>query len=1261
MKVEGHQIWITLFLAVFIVSGYLYYTVHTNQIQLQEQSIRSFSLAKNNLTSSWENYKVQCQSDTTLTRSISEDADLKQVLNFLLDQMPPGDFFDLTIIADSSGKIMIAEPDIPVAKMPVDDSTSADEIKLGILQSNMNISTEDYQVYQAPLTLEWKTDDCITGENEDEIRINSENEEEVSSESRQIILYTALSQDALNQVRWHIPFLTVYVMLSLVILIVVSYPIIRILGMGRGDNFTGAHVYQTGLSIILLSLFIGFSISYFASRSEIKKNQNQSINTLSGEVERFYQEQLKSYTDLLTAFMKGGADDVYSEDVLYKELINIGRDGKILDIWLYGETDPEPDTFIQPLPNLAERHYFRRADSEAFYHGSHFSYSDGNFEGVISKKVSHQDVPADDEVYVQAITFSFDEFDRADTSPVTRPIFESSNCLDIDTGEEFIQLNKLGLKYLIINKNGEVYYQSPSIKTAISEVHDVVNPAQWKELQALMENNSETTDPLKLRLTFEGHSFHAYLQLLPMENPALKEDSWLLIFDDSNLIAFRSYSIFIYSAVGYFIILIVFFVIGLIFYLLRPKIHYLSFRRFNDYLFRPAFKKRKEYVILSFIILTHLLFFVIVFLMDVHHFWLFILLFGLTITFIALTRHLLLSGFLKNHRSFSDWKLPLALGMTSLFIICFLFLIVVFGITYTWLTIMLVTIQLIWLWILFSSRGNFSFRYLKKRSDPVLARLRSFIRKSDQLYAFVFAFWALLIGMVAGYAIHHSAFHFEDKLWELASEHNTEQFNEHHHLHTVYRLNHTDSHDHSYNEQNVTGDRKHLFLDRLEYWRRQWLINYSGVEYPVMNRYIYAGRAQILDAFDHGDHNHEGTTGHDHHEKSLMARIVLIFSFIAGFLLLYLIIKNLSRRIFLTDYRDFISEDNRVPKIENRTYVLTLDHQKSLVFLKEGYLKNRSYRLFDLSTRSGRNNIMLTDNQSMDFLFKNADGIILMNADRALTSPETIHDMTDLITACKQNDKFLIITGSKSMKELSEFISEQKDPQLELALSNWLDSIASFFTAIIPIDYDLKIPSESHLSDENKLIEKLKTEIQYGPHIDKLTDLLEKSGNKSKFTKKEYEAFILRIQRHNKSYYQNIWDQLTFREKQMVHNFAKEGFVNYSNIDVLTELLQKGIFKMDKQSEELRLFNLSFCNFATQAVTPELASSFKKDRKQNGNVSHLRNALLTIIFLTILAISLFAPELPERYIGAISGSLALISSLASVAGKLSLNLPFFEK
>lgn len=139
---------------------------------------------------------------------------------------------------------------------------------------------------------------------------------------------------------------------------------------------------------------------------------------------------------------------------------------------------------------------------------------------------------------------------------------------------------------------------------------------------------------------------------------------------------------------------------------------------------------------------------------------------------------------------------------------------------------------------------------------------------------------------------------------------------------------------------------------------------------------------------------------------------------------------------------------------------------------------------------------------------------------------------------------------------------------------------------------------------------------------------------------KDFEIFLLAIQRHNKAFFQNLWDKLSFREKQMVYNYSNDGFVNYRNFDVLTELLDKGIFKMDYRNEEIGLFNRSINNFASSAAISHLLKLFKLDRKENGNVTHLRNAILTFIFLSILGLNLVAPKILDSYIGAISGRLA---------------------
>ncbi len=1269
MKFEGHRIWIALLLAVLIVSGYFFYTFRSNQAQLHDQSIRSLSITQSNLKNSWEAYKMRCRIPPDVggieETNISETDSLKKVLNILLSSMPPSDFFDITIITDSSGQVLVTKPEAIIDRMPVGENIQTEEIKLGIIDSELTISGDNYQIFQVPIHLQWDQQNCLwRSENQDSENANQDIESEnlnsetenqnsepdnLKSESEKIILYGALSQENFNQVRWRIPFIAIYFLLSLVILIIASYPVIRILGMGRGDRMTGSQVYQTGLSLILLSLFIGFSISYFASRHEIKNNQSDYVQSLINNVEKMQKAQLSKYIMLLDLFIKVGGEPVNKSNIQYNETIVSDIEGNIQHLWLSSDKKAIEDTLINDLPDLATRHYIKRAVDDNFYHGSHYSYNRGKFENVISKKKVYSNERDHSYELIHAITFNNEIYDAVDT----------------------LYTNPIGLKYLIINEIGEVYYRPPSVNTAIFNLREAIHPRQWDEVLVLMQNNDSTETPLQINIYFEGQRFNAFLQKMSTEPLNLKESSWILVFDDPNLLAFRSYSAFMYSAVGYLFLLIIFLAIGLISYAIRPEVYYLSFRRFNQYFFRPSFKKRKENVILCLIISTHILFFIIILnCIDIHHIWLLLLLFGLTVPFIILSRHLLLSDFLQKLTTASSWKFPLSVFAVILLILYFLYHLPVIEFHYLLILLFLLGIQAGWIIFIIWAFNNYPFQIQKKLKKILWLRgisnfIKAFVRNPNQMFSFTFAIWALLIGMIAGYAIHHSAFHYEDKLWELAVEHKTGEP----HLHEdnknhVEHSSRSTNHDHNGHFHTASLN---PFLNHFEYWRRQWLFNYTGIDYPVINRYIYAGRSQIMDAFDH-DHTEENDHSHQvHHSKEPLTLFLIVLSFLAGFMLLYYLVKILSKRIFLTEYWKFLPDPAPAPKIKNYTYILTPDPENALRELQSGFLKNKKYKILNLAGRSEREKLRRTEaSGSIPFgiLLKDTDGIALLNADRALRSSDDIENLTDLITIFKQKEKFVLMTGSKSMKDLQESVLSDKDPERDHALLNWMDVTGSFFSSLIPVGYGLKPPEPGKESSGNKYVEKLRREILYGPHTKALSYLVKLADNEAKsgkFGKKEYQRCILNIQRHNKSYYQNLWDQLTFREKQMVNNYANEGFVNYSNIGVVTELLQKGIFRYDDRHEDIRLFNISFCNFATQAVTGQLAKEFKKDKKLHGNVSHLRNAILTIFFLTILGIAIIRPELPQQYIGAISGGLALISSLASVAGKLPWNIPILEK
>jgi hypothetical protein len=511
----------------------------------------------------------------------------------------------------------------------------------------------------------------------------------------------------------------------------------------------------------------------------------------------------------------------------------------------------------------------------------------------------------------------------------------------------------------------------------------------------------------------------------------------------------------------------------------------------------------------------------------------------------------------------------------------------------------------------------------------------SHLLSTETTYALTFTLWVFLIGMQAGYLIHHSAFHLEKSLWDNAVE--TER--------TV-----------AFGDTQVPddlGNIREALLYELEFQRRNWLSNISGLNYPVINRYIYTSRANIYQALSDGSHTEKAE------ESRVFGGLFIIFLFLFFAGVLFILIRILSRQVFLTEYWDFDHKVGIEKTVNSHTYLNTLDKWKGREFLEKKFLKGKSYTVCDLA---GSEIPLKTDVETSTH-----EGFLLLNIEHTLNSLDAIRSFTKFISHCRESNKFVILSGSKSIKELLEFplISDSNDSETQLSKLKWLDSVSNYSTIILPIDYDIPPITEedTDLELDSDLKIRLKQEIQFGPHTAELNDLLTKElleNDSKQLNVTTYEIFLLTIQRYSKAYYQNIWEKLSFREKQMVYNYSKEGFVNYRNFDVLTELLQKGIFRMDHYREMICLFNQSFTNFATQAPTQAMLAKFKSDKKENGNVTELRNAILTFIFLTILGLSIMAPEVLNRYIGALSGALALLSTFASVLNKYTLKLPFMS-
>ena len=93
-------------------------------------------------------------------------------------------------------------------------------------------------------------------------------------------------------------------------------------------------------------------------------------------------------------------------------------------------------------------------------------------------------------------------------------------------------------------------------------------------------------------------------------------------------------------------------------------------------------------------------------------------------------------------------------------------------------------------------------------------------------------------------------------------------------------------------------------------------------------------------------------------------------------------------------------------------------------------------------------------------------------------------------------------------------------------------------------------------------------ELDHGDYLPKLKEQL----NESILNRREREEMILKVENLSHFYYTLIWNCLTSSEKFLLHDLAKDGFVNMRNMKTIRALRQKGIltckeFSADHEQE----------------------------------------------------------------------------------------------
>ena len=108
-----------------------------------------------------------------------------------------------------------------------------------------------------------------------------------------------------------------------------------------------------------------------------------------------------------------------------------------------------------------------------------------------------------------------------------------------------------------------------------------------------------------------------------------------------------------------------------------------------------------------------------------------------------------------------------------------------------------------------------------------------------------------------------------------------------------------------------------------------------------------------------------------------------------------------------------------------------------------------------------------------------------------------------------------------------------------------------------------------------------------------------------------HDDIILDIQLHAKSYYFALWNALTNKEKSIVYDIARDGFINTKNRPSIHSLLKKWL--LSYHDNKLQLMNESFANFVLTVLTKEDIVKMDMEVKKKGKWVNIRLEIILIL------------------------------------------------
>lgn len=333
-------------------------------------------------------------------------------------------------------------------------------------------------------------------------------------ENKKIYAVGVISEEAYQKVGLRIDFSKISIFLLFLFILISLIPVLGVINLSVGDNLTQNKVTLVGLSLMSLTLIIGYSFSQFKNLPDPVEQQKPIVYQLENDIGC----SLLNHQSLLDVLVS--TDEWESENGKFNELIEFLKTGFVRRIQYQssGKTLDFEKNFKKTSIDLSSREYygyFYQGDTvlvpknaKKVFLNSHYSRFDAQLESVISKVYQYDKNPQsqiDSLGRVHALTFKL----KSDSA-----ISES-------------------YRYLVIKNDGKILLKSNKISSPIENLQEAMTQEKWGEISALMKNNKDSAEVLKTSLYLNGNHYTGLIKKI--QNVNFDQDIWLFFMVNNNL------------------------------------------------------------------------------------------------------------------------------------------------------------------------------------------------------------------------------------------------------------------------------------------------------------------------------------------------------------------------------------------------------------------------------------------------------------------------------------------------------------------------------------------------------------------------------------------------------------------------------------------------------------------------------------------------------------------------------------------------------